>query len=305
MGLDKVAGVFSRLFVVGFFAPAFFAIFVLSRLLSPEMLPNEYAGAKGGTQILAIGAAAVFFALLLSGLQAPIKLAWQGYPLEHLTRIPFLGFLYRAPMSRQLRRYEQLRLVRDTRPPSYARTIAAQRLDRWFPINRGGLMPTRFGNVIAAFMQYPRARYGLEGRTIWTRVELLLTDRQHDLVSSSRADVDFFLNGAVWSILVGIILAVDQALNTPVEWSLAWVYMLPFLIAYLLYRFATNAAERWGDEVRACFDLCRVALYSGAGLRAPTNREDEFATGRALNRLFLYGEHVPDELRLPPQAHAD
>ncbi len=299
MGLDKVAGVFSRLFVVGFFAPVFFAIFLLSRLLSPHMLPHEYVDAKGGAQILAIGGAAIFIALLLSGLHAPIKLAWQGYPLEQLTRIRLLGLIYRIAIGRQLRRYEQLRLVRDTRPRSRERTIAAQRLDRWFPIRRGDLMPTQFGNVVAAFMQYPRSRYGLDGQTVCKRVELLLTDRQQELVSSARADVDFFLNAATCSLLVGIVLGVDQVMHSPVAWPWAWVYLTPWVVAYVLYRLATNAAERWGHEVRACFDLCRAPLYVGAGIRLPETRVAEFASARALNRLFLYGEPLPDDLRQP------
>jgi hypothetical protein len=298
MGLDKVAGVFSRLFIVGFFAPSFLSVFLLSRLLSPDMLPHEYVDAKGGSQILAVGAAALFLALVLSGLQAPIKLAYEGYVLEELTRVPLLAGLHRASLGRQLRRYEQLRVVRDTRSASRERTLAAQRLERWFPRNREALTPTRYGNVVGAFMQYPRARYGLDGRATWTRVELLLSDRQQDLVSSARTDVDFFLNGALGSLLVAVFVAIDDMTHPPVSWGSLWL-LLPVVIAYLSYRLATNAAERWGDEIRACFDLCRNPLFLATGVRIPTTRDAELTSGRAVNRLFLYSEPLPDELRLP------
>jgi hypothetical protein len=159
-------------------------------------------------------------------------------------------------------------------------------------------MPTRFGNVVGAFMQYPRARYGLDGQTTWTRVELLLSDRQQDLVSSARTDVDFFLNGALGSLLVAVFLAIDELVHARLAWGSAWV-ALPVVIAYLSYRLATNAAERWGDEIRACFDLCRIPLLAAAGVRIPTTRDAELMSARAVNRLFLYSEPLPDDLRHP------
>jgi hypothetical protein len=89
-------------------------------------------------------------------------------------------------------------------------------------------------------------------------------------------------------------LVVDEAVHQPQPWQLAWLYLIPFLLAYLLYLPTVGAAVRWGTEVRAAMDLNRLRLYQRLAVRAPTSFSDEREVAKRVNQLLLYGVSPPD-----------
>jgi hypothetical protein len=298
MGLGDVAGVFSRFFIVGFFLPSFFALVALAQLSTTAFLPDGFEGYSGATQMLILGGAGLLLGLFLLGLHRPILRLFEGYPLlDGRVRLeqPFLWLQQRA--------YEKLAQEKrgarpDADPETQARGIAAWRqLDRYFPDDESRLLPTRFGNALRAWEDYSYNRWGLDAIPFWAHVEPLLSDQERRLHDDARTDVAFFVNSSLAAVGVGIALIVDGIANTPIGWAWAWLYVVPFPLAYLIYRFSIDAGQRWGVEIKASLDLHRLEVYDRLGVRRPASFTDERKTvAPALNRFFLYASPLPDDL---------
>jgi branched-subunit amino acid transport protein len=296
MGLPDVAGVFSRFFIVGFFLPSFFALVALAQLCTSAFVPDGLEEYSGATQILILSGLGLLVGLFLLGLHRPILRLFEGYPaLQSRVGRPFI--------SLQRRAYEKLaEQKRGARPEADSETqsrgIAAwRRLDRYFPDDPSRLLPTRFGNVLRAWEDYSYNRWGLDAIPFWARVEPLLSEQEQRLHEDARTDVAFFVNSSLAALVVGIVLVGDGITNTPIGWAWAWLYLLPFLFAYLIYRFAIDAGQRWGVEIKASLDLHRLEVYDRLGVRRPASFSEERSTiAPALNRFLLYAKPLPDEL---------
>ncbi len=298
MALTDVAGVFSRFFIVGFFLPSFFGLVALAQLSTDAFLPDGFEGYAGATQILILGGAGLLVGLFLLGLERPILRLFEGYPILKSRR-----GLARPFLSLQRRTYEQLTQEKrgahpDADPETQSRGIAAWlRLDRYFPDDPSRLLPTRFGNVLRAWEDYSYNRWGLDAIPFWARVEPLLSDQERQLHEAARTDVAFFVNSSLAAVVVGLVLVADGIANAPIGWAWAWLYLMPFLLAYLIYRFSIDAGQRWGVEIKASLDLHRLEVYDRLGVRRPTSFTDERRTiAPALNRFLLYAKPLPDEL---------
>jgi hypothetical protein len=299
VGLSDVAGVFSRYFIVGFFLPAFFALVALAQMATSLLLPNGYEGYGDGTQILVLGGAGVLLGLFLLGLHFPILRLYEGYPLMS----PPLRVVRRPLIWLQARPYKELTDRKKLATPeadeeTQARGLAAWRkLDRFFPDDRSRLLPTRFGNALRAAEDYAYSRWRLDAIPFWAHVEPLLSDQERQLHENARTDMAFFVNSSLAAVVVGCVLVADEIAHRPLDPLYGWAYAIPFLLAYVFYRFAIGAAQRWGVEMRASIDLHRLEVYERLGIRRPESFSDERkAVAGAVNRLFLYAVWPPDPL---------
>jgi hypothetical protein len=298
MALSDITSVFSRYFVVGFFLPAYVSVVSLWLSASPEFIPNSLEQHSQTTQLLILGGVALIAALGLSGLSYYITRLFEGYPLERLSNWPALGGVYRAAIRVQRRRYDSLLAVRsDPNQSSQARQRAAWCLDRWFPKNPARLLPTRLGNTIRAFEQHPNTRWGLDGVTIWPRIEALLTGDERSLEVDAKINLYVFLNASVGAFVVALCLVVDKAVNHPGPAAGWLVCLIPLAAGYVLYRASLGPAMDWGNAVRSSVDLHRLELYERLGVRSPRSFSDERQLADKVNKALLYGHPLlPDEL---------
>jgi hypothetical protein len=316
VALKEVAGVFSRRFIVGFFIPVFFAAFAVTQLIDERALPEAYRDASGTTQTLIVGAVALLLALLLSGLHFSLLRFLEGYwllqvPIARASPRPAIVRWYHAARlsigtrmkKRWIQRRAHLLRLRDG-PPSPERTAAARRLERRFPASEANVLPTELGNAIRAFETHPRLRYGLDGIAVWPRVSALLTDGERTELEDAETDLAFWLNAMAVVTGGGIVLFGERLWHTPgglvetLAIELA-VVVATVVLVWFMYRQAITAADRWGDPVRAAFDVHRFGLYDTFGLRRPTNSDEDVEIGNALNRLIAFAEPIPNPLRAP------
>lgn len=308
MSLSDVTSVFSRYFVVGFFLPAFFSLVALWISSSAGFVPNTLQRHSETSQVAILGGGALVVGLALSGLRYFTIRLFEGYPIAHAKSWPVLGRLYAGLTARQVRTYNRLLAIRDDpQKGNEEQSEAAWRVERFFPQDENKLLPTRLGNAIRAFEQHSNVRWGLDGVTIWPRINALLTADERELHVDAETDLYVFINGALGAFIVGICLIVDKAVFVPQpawEW---WLYVIPFVVGYLIYRAAVSSAALWGDTVRASIDLHRLDLYEKLGVRAPMSFSDERNLALEINPALLYGEPLPrDELwRQDNSASAD
>jgi hypothetical protein len=289
MGISDISGIFSRFFITGFFLPSFFVLSGLWLFVSDELLPADLKNEHKGAQILVLGGLAVLIGLAALGLRFPIIRLFEGYPLR--------GRAGRFLIPAQCWSYQRLK----ERNPTSVGT--KWRLDRRFPTgdteenNLKRLLPTRFGNIIRAAEDHAYSRWGLDHIAVWPRVDPLLNEREQELHSNARSDLFFYVNSALGSIVIGVVLVIDQAVYGRLSGAVNLVYAIPFALAYVLYRMSLSAAEGWGLEMRASVDLHHLDLYDKLGVRRPLTPEDEKKTiAPAVNAFLLTGKALPSEI---------
>jgi hypothetical protein len=210
--------------------------------------------------------------------------------------------------GRWSRRRAGLVAITERREQSPERTAAAMLLHRRFPPEER-VLPTEFGNAIRSFETHPRARYHLDGIAVWPHIASMLTDAERDDLEESTTYVAFWVNALTLVAVGGTALFVDRLWHRPggvVETVLveAAASVTTLSLVWLMYRQAISAAVRWGDPVRAAFDIHRLELYGSLGLRRPTTQKDDEVLGTAVNRLIWFAEPLDDELRSPPGVSA-
>jgi hypothetical protein len=254
------------------------------------------------TKLVILAALALLSALALSGLNHSLTRFFEGYPLRELDGVWGLRRIYRWRLKRQQERFDTLLAVReDASKEPLDRGRAAWELDRYFPPKRTQLLPTAFGNAVRAFENHASTRYGLDDVVAFPRIDMLLTTSEREPRIETEIDVNVCMNSVIAAVLVGITLVVDQAVHTPQPCALSWLYLIPFVFAYLIHLPMPSAAVRWGSQVRAAIDLHRLQLYDQVGVRSPTSFTDERRVAKKLSYLFMLGIHLDDSLwRQPP-----
>ena len=311
MGLNDVSGVFSRFFIVGFFLPSFFALVSLKLVLSEDWIPAAVEPDRSNS-FLVLGAVALIIGLTLLGIRVPLIRSFSGYPLVHqserLLYRPVRGIGARL-LARQRKEFEQLEtetLAADdeTSAEITARRRAEWRLDSRFPTSQWAeILPTTLGNSIRAWEDHARIRWSLETICVWPRIEALLSEQESKLHADAETDFAFFFNLTIVSVATGAVMVLNGVVAHPHPASLAWIYLVPFIVAATTHRASIGAARRWGSCVRGSIDLHRAELYDRLGVRRPTTNSEIDQIGVAVNRMLLYGERLPDGLLAGPPGH--
>jgi hypothetical protein len=159
-------------------------------------------------------------------------------------------------------------------------------LDRDFP-SEDRLLPTKIGNVIAAFEEYPQTRYGMDSIALWPRLVPVLEDEGFlDYVVQEKAVFDFLLNTCVVTAILGIELTFITAF---------WRFFVALLIlvvtciaCIILYQGMYVAARQWGTVVRVAFDRHRYDLAQSLHLKPAHTFSEEWDRWEKISQFFLY-----------------
>jgi hypothetical protein len=284
-----IAGIFSRFFISGFFVPAFTALFTLWLSTSDALRPDSFRDESGQTQVFVLGGLALLIALVLQGMRFRLIQIYEGYGIRDR-----LIFRPLRLIAIRLQRWSYDRVKRSGQGEDWKEQWL---LDRRFPLETDRLLPTRLGNAFRAYEDYADSRWGLDMVAIWPRVDSLLGPREQELHWNAYTDLMLFINLSLASYAVGVVLIANELVDSQLSGWARFLYVLPFLVGYILYRFAIGAAERLGAERRASVDLHRLELYHVLGLKKPlTADEEREKIAPAVNELLLYGRPIPDEV---------
>jgi hypothetical protein len=317
-----ISGQFGKSFILGTLLPV--ALFTLLALvfvvpLFPYDWPVlEQLLALNPATIAAVTFAVLLFSGLLFGLNSTIKRYYEGYPWEmtHIGQLRkrhyqsqleearyFMGrtISLRNELRRRRNNVELLQKI-ETR-----RIIAGQKIISEFPISFDSVLPTRLGNILRSFENYPRRQYNIAGPTVWPRLRSAIDDKYTSAIDDAKTLLDFMMNGSILSILlalsiliVGLLYPVPLASRSMSVWWGIEIIVAAFA-SYAFYILAISQAKRWGDMFKGAFDLYRWNLLSQLGYkRMPTSVEEERALWGAISRQMIYGD--PPQGRLPEYA---
>lgn len=133
------------------------------------------------------------------------------------------------------------------------------------------------------------------------RIQMLLNDQEQQQCMDATTDVMFFANAEILVVPTGLLFAINAAVIAPTFVSAlarcGVILLATAIVCALAWRATIGAAQRWGLPVRAAFDLHRLELYDRLGAETPTTVEEDNVIGKAVSRMLLYAEPLPDECR--------
>lgn len=169
------------------------------------------------------------------------------------------------------RRLEELRdLINESSKPDDEIYLEASVEIRKFPFKESveyyARYPTRIGNLIASFENYPIEAYGMSSIFYWPRIWLSLDDELRTEIDNQQAVADsgiyvsfaMYIN-AVISFIYGIFPSFFfHAINIYVERNTFFnISFFLILVGYVIYRISLFAQNSFGDVFKSVFDQYR------------------------------------------------
>jgi hypothetical protein len=160
-------------------------------------------------------------------------------------------------------------------------------LHRDFP-SEDRLSPTKIGNVIAAFEEYPQTHYGMDSIALWPRLVPVLEDKKFlDYVVQEKAVFDFLLNTCVVTAMLGVELTYRAMFLWQFPYAF-FIFVATCIACIAFYEGAYIAARQWGTVVRVAFDRHRYDLAQSLHLKPAHTFSEEWDRWEKISQFFLY-----------------
>lgn len=187
------------------------------------------------------------------------------------------------PLSRKEEKYWRL-----WQQASYECDILRYTLEHSFPTNPNAVLATSLGNVIAAFEDYPRLRYGMDSIALWPRLlPVLRTSKYHEYVAQEKITFDFLLNILAVTLMLGLEFFCTLLYQNKIV-SATVTLIVTCILLCLLYAGVVVAARQWGTTVRVAFDLHRQELFQRLKLKPVTSTKEEFERWQRVSNFLIY-----------------
>ncbi len=285
-GLNKIL---DRNFVVGYAFPSVVLI-LLGRALLPlfGLVPDflKLDGAEPFKDTTLVALLVLFISILLMSLNWSILRFFEGYWRFELGRrvldLTYKWNYHYVKRWRKLRdKIDGLTQERDDclkQGKPFLNRSERQRVIVYFaerfPSKKELVLPTKLGNAIRAFEDYPRVMYGIESITGWSRLNAVIPKEYRELMDEARADMSFWLNLLFIDLvlLTGYLVAALVRRKCPEA-----LLVLPALVLlpFFLSAQTTTAAIGWGEWVKAAFDLFLPDLREKLGYPKPPGLKED------------------------------
>jgi hypothetical protein len=307
---STISGQFGKAWILGAMLPvALFTVFGL--IIVQPLLPDDWQvfGSLDDlnlNHVLAVTVWTILASGLLFHLNGPLVRMYEGYPWER-------GWIGRRRAAHYTKRYRAVEarwhgmrtLIRgigsdDERYEDIQREwidLGEIRM-KHYPAEDDHVLPTRLGNVIRSFEEYPRRQYGIDSIALWPHLLAVIDPVKAAAIEDEKVAFDFMLNCtfllkvlAFLTLAAGIpvYLVVDGERTVPLLWLAEVVGLL--VLAYLFYLGTINRADGWGSAVRAAFEVNRSAMLERLGYATPSpSIEAERERWRSISQHILFGD---------------
>jgi len=309
--LSAISGQFSKALLLSTMLPVVVFVLLTWALVIP-WVPRSVvwlawiSGLDNEWRLAALSLAVLLLTALLYNLNVPVTRLYEGYPWRDSYLGKWQQSIQRARFEYAYNRWRGLPRVL-SQPGAKDEAHYPKAMKYWnslgrelntdFPKDAGGVLPTRLGNVIRSFEDYPKRQYGLEAITLWPRLVAQIDERYAAQIDDAKSSLDFMLNS---SLLCGLLAALFAAVRLYYPVGLTetsgWSSLVPVLAAllaaaYLLYRLSVSRAYAWGTMVRGAFDLYRWKLLEGLGSwEKPGTRSGERELWDKISKLLIYSD---------------
>jgi hypothetical protein len=336
--LSAISGKFSSAVILGTFFPVTVFVF-LARVLWVPLLPPGFrpsilvplAGLDEKWELFVLTLVTIVFSGLLYNLNTPVLRIYEGYPWKETLFGRWKTGRYRKKLRALEAQKEGLYPLRKTIRAEGEAHQAAEPNDRHLPLLRSwiqgtraqedavlrdlfalypkerSVLPTRFGNAIRSFENYPERQYGMASIVLWPRLIAVIDPAYAEVIDGAKASLDFMVNSSLLSSLLALLLLATGLVypapfaSTP---ALAgWLAEVAILaaVAWWLYAQSVGSAIDWGNLVRGAFDLYRGKLLEKLGYGyTPATAEEEKKLWRILSDRLETGDPPEDGWKIPP-----
>ena len=138
---------------------------------------------------------------------------------------------------------------------------------RRFPIDSTGkivaTMPTRIGNLLSSYEEYPLRVYGMDSIFYWYRIWVVINDDLREHIDNQQAIVDSTMYISTSLVIVGIIsvfyllIKPFSAIELPSQIMLLTIAVSAFLLSYIIYRTSLYLHASFGELYKSIFDMYR------------------------------------------------
>lgn len=317
--LPKLA---DKVFILGFFVPSLLFALALSVLLQDVHPFSAIARALGKAKsleslaYLVLGTWALAVVLLMVNHTLYQMLEGHRWPLS---RVGFLKRREEARFAEQKSRFDALRRKMRDKPEHFSEEDRQALQDLWgerkrdFPADRQRILPTRFGNALAAFEDYSGSVHGADSVALWPHLATVIPKDFQSSLQDARANVDFLVNFVFLGLATALVAAVYLLANiVRALLSMAWLPLLEGLltasnllalifiagslaVALGAYRLSIGQAQIWGNVVKAAFDCYLPALATQLGHELPARLDERRAFWTAVGQQVVYHQPIKPE----------
>ncbi|HVF68462.1 MAG TPA: hypothetical protein VM914_12410 [Pyrinomonadaceae bacterium] len=258
-------------------------------------------------KVLALSVAVVALSGLLYNLNTPVIRLYAGYPWKDsfvgLPRVRYYQRKYRAYHARWRGLRTLTRALDDNAEAEAYNRLSGEmgriglRLYHEFPKDPGLVLPTRLGNAIRSFEDYPYRQYGMEGISLWPRLIAKVDKEFAAGIDDAKVSFDFTLNCSFLSALLALMILFAGLFNPTMSADAAMLsYWLVEIAAFALLSFwfyvmSIDRVGNWGALFRSAFDLYRWDLLKQLGYeRPPATMAEERFLWRKVYQQFVYGD---------------
>jgi len=319
--LGDLVNLIAQTFNLSTLFPALLLVILIQMFLLP-ILPADSLyrfldiNGENGLQIWLNLILVALLAYLLDAANLSLIRLFEGYPLRGVFPFDLMERSHRSYVERILRevnelyiRYQDVRKrLNEEHPPDEKERLQQQAddladqlnllfkhvADR-YPQDPSEVLPTPFGNVIAAAEHYPYKILGMDPVALWPFLRPIMNEEGYaPFILRDKAVMDFLVN-------LITVLTVFCALFGFVNWyynglQIAWLgkILLIGLCCFLLYLLSVQAAAGWGITIRTPFVLYREQLRRRLCLRPVLDYEDECRLWQDASAFFS-GELTEEE----------
>ncbi|MCI5157318.1 MAG: hypothetical protein D3906_02570 [Candidatus Electrothrix sp. AUS1_2] len=217
-------------------------------------LVHAFRARELSDQVLVGFVIAVFLGYFINAIEVPIVKFYEGYSWKDTKFGQWL-------VKKQCNRREQLEKQKPTE------------VDIFFPYP-AYVLPTKLGNIMAAFEAYPRNKYYIDGVVSWSRIFPILVKHEFmPYIDERRSTLDFLLNNSLLLAIFGL-----ECLLLRIVSCQGIHYILPLVAlvsSFFFYLASITTAAQWGELFCAAFDLFRYQLAKALGLRCVESFREE------------------------------
>lgn len=323
--LSAISGQFSKSIMLGTFMPV--ALFVgLNLLFVLPLFPSDPQPLQSIVDVntreaIELTLLIIVLTGLLYNLNIPIVRLYEGYTWQNSAIGQWRKRYYESQLqiTSELRPFVQDLSITLTRRAENAaqrearetiqglRSELGRSYNRDFPISRASILPTRLGNVIRSFENYPQRQYGMAAITLYPRLVATIDKEYLGQIDNAKTAFDFMINCSLLSAVLSVTLLITGLLSAVVitvpQLSIYWlIEIVAFLfLTSAFYRSSIGRASEWGDLVKGAFDLYRWKLLKELGYKiVPATMEQERGLWREISGQMIYGDR--NTARLPEYA---